>query len=225
MYFSNLAIDAPVGFVLYRGVMADSVKYNRDKMRAVILRVCHSCNPSDLGAVKLNKVLYFLDMISYAHRRQAVTGATYRKRPNGPTSDQLLFLLRDMQEQGEIHVDDVDYHGFIKKHYVALVDEPAGILTNEETAILDDVIDFVCRRNTAKSISDYSHKLPWELAEMGDVIEYHTAILLFPNEPSPKAFELAKEGAKEVEASQSAGNAVAVASLADFRDRLLAASR
>lgn len=194
-------------------------------MRAVILRVCHSCDPSDLGAVKLNKVLYFLDMISYAHHRQAVTGATYRKRPNGPTSDQLLFLLRDMQEQGEIQVDDVDYHGFIKKHYVALVDEPSGALSNEETAILDDVIEFVCRQNTAKSISDYSHKLPWELADMGDVIEYHTAMLLFPNQPSPKAFDVAKEGAKEIEASQSAGNAVAVASLADFRGRLLAASR
>ncbi|QUM72499.1 Panacea domain-containing protein [Sphingopyxis granuli] len=194
-------------------------------MRAVILRVCHSCDPADLGAVKLNKVLYFLDMISYAHHRQAVTGATYRKRPNGPTSDQLLFMLRDMQEIGEIQVDDVDYHGFIKKNYVALVSEPVGVLTNEETTLLDDVIEFVCRRNTAKSISDYSHKLPWELAHMGDVIEYHTAMMLFPNEPSPKAFELAKEGAEELEAARSTGNAVAVTSLADFRSRLLAAAR
>lgn len=205
------------------GIM-DTPAFNRDKMRAVILRVCHSCDPADVGAVKLNKVLYFLDMIAYAHHREAVTGATYRKRPNGPASDQLLFLLRDMQSAGEIEIRDVDYHGFIKKDYIALVNEPQGILSNEEAALLDDVIDFVCRKNTAKSISDYSHQLPWDMADMGGVIEYHTSMLLFPTQPSPEAFEVAKEGMREVEAARSTNSPMGMSVLSDLRGRILAAS-
>jgi len=203
--------------------MARSVQFDREKMRAVILRVCRSCAPSDLGAVKLNKVLYYADMIHYAHYRAPVTGATYRKRPNGPASDQLLFLLRDMERVGDIKIDNVDYYGFFKKEYVPLAEEPQGVLNEVETGILDDVIEFVCRQNTARSISEYSHALPWEMAEMGGEIPYPSAMLLFPMQPSPEAFEAVERGMSEVEAARSQGDTVGVRSLAAFRSSVLEA--
>lgn len=204
--------------------MGQSMQFDREKMRAVILHACHACDASDLGAVKLNKVLYYLDMLTYAHHRAAVTGATYRKRPNGPTSDQLLFLLRDMERSGDIKINTVEYHGYFKKEYVALVDEPGGILNTSELGLLDDVIELVCRQNTARSISEYSHTFPWEMAEMGGEIPYHSAMLLFPMQPSPEAFDAVEQGMSEVEAARSQGNTVGVQSLAAFRSRILAAS-
>lgn len=203
--------------------MATTVQYDREKMRAVILRVCRSCAPSDLGAVKLNKVLYYLDMIHYANLRAPVTGATYRKRPNGPTSDQLLFQLRDMERAGDIQINNVDYFGFYKKEYVALAAEPEGVLNAVEIGILDDVIDFVCRQNTARSISEYSHSLPWEMAEMGGEIPYHSAMLLFPMQPSPEAFDAVEQGMSELEAARSETDAVDMRNLAAFRGSVLAA--
>ena len=200
------------------------MQFDRDKMRAVILRACHSCDAQDLGAVKLNKVLYYYDMISYAHHRYSVTGAVYRKRPNGPTSDQLLFVLRDMARDGEIEIRTVDYFGYMKKEYHAKIDEPEHVLNDAEKSLLDDVIDFVCTRNTAKSISEYSHSLPWEMAEMGGVIGYETAMLLFPSQPSPEAFELAARGMTEVEDTRSSRGALAMSSIGDFRSRLLSAA-
>ena len=203
--------------------MTTNLQFDRDKMRAVILRACHSCASSELGAVKLHKVLYYLDMTMYAHSRAAVTGATYRKRPNGPASDQLLFQLRDMERSGDIKVDTVDYHGYLKKEFHALVPEPNDALNAEEKAILDDVIDFVCRQNTARSISEYSHALPWEMAEMGGEIPYHSAMLLFPMQPSPEAFEAAEQGMNEVETARSSDNAMGMRSLAAFRSSVLEA--
>lgn len=203
--------------------MIQNVQFNREKMRAVILRVARSCAPEDLGAVKLNKVLYFLDMISYAHWRMPVTGATYRKRPNGPTSDQLLFTLRDMSRDGDILTKRVDYHGYWKVEYHPLTEEPREVLNQSELTLLDDVIDFVCRQNTAKSISDYSHKLPWEIADMGGEIPYRTAMLLFPLQPSPEAFEAAEDGMREVEVARSSGSPLGMRSLGDFRGRIHAA--
>lgn len=204
--------------------MAVALQYDREKMRAVILHVAHSCAPSDLGAVKLNKVLYYLDMISYAHYREAVTGATYRKRPNGPASDQLMFLLRDMEQAGDIKVENVNYFGYYKKEYIPLREVPDGILNEAEIGLLDDIVDFVCRQNTARSISEYSHALPWEMAEMGGEIPYHSAMLLFPMQPSPEAFEMAEQGFEEVEAARSATNTVDMPLLRDFRSRVLAAA-
>ena len=199
------------------------MQFDREKMRAVILRACHSCDPSDLGAVKLNKVLYYLDMLRYVDTRSAVTGAVYRKRPNGPASDQLLFQLRDMARAGDIEIRDVEYHGYIKKEYRALVAEPVGVLNDEEIALLDDVIDFVCRHNTAKSISDYSHSLPWEIAPMGGVMPYHTAMLLLPSQPSPEAFEIAERESDQLGRARSEESSVGMSKLSDFRGRILEA--
>ena len=198
-------------------------QFDREKMRAVILRVCHACDPTDLGAVKFHKVLYYLDMLHYAHQRAVVTGATYRKRPNGPASDQLLFTLRDMARTGDIQINEVNYHGYFKKEYVALVEEPTGVLNETEVGILDDVIDFVCRQNTARSISEFSHSLPWEMAEMGGEIPYHSAMLLFPMQPSPEAFEAVEQGMVEVEAARSNRDSMGLSNLADFRGRVLEA--
>lgn len=198
-----------------------AVQFNREKMRAVILHTCHACELDDLGAVKLHKVLYYIDMLMYAHQRQAVTGATYRKRPNGPMADQLLFLLRDMERAGDIRIESVGYHGFSKKEYHALVPEPLGVLNAEEVAMLDDVIEFVCCQHTAKSISDYSHALPWEMAEMGSEIPYHSAMLLFPMPPSPEAFEAVEAGMSEIAAARSSENSLGMRSLAAFRGGVL----
>lgn len=199
------------------------IQYDRQKMRAVVLRTCHACRPADLGAVKLHKVLYYLDMMMYAHQRQAVTGATYLKRPNGPMASELLAALRDMERDGDIRVDTVNYHGFLKKEYYALTDEPQDILNTEEQSMLDDVIDFVCRKNTAKSISDYSHALPWEMAELGGVIPYHSAMLLFPMQPTAEAFDLVEKGMAEIETARSQSNAVGMQDITTFRSSVLSA--
>lgn len=200
------------------------MQFDREKMRAVILRTCHTCQADQLGAVKLNKVLYYLDMLYYAHHRQPVTGATYRKRPNGPTTDQLLFILRDMERMGEIEIRQTDYHGYIKKEYIPLVAAPGGVLSESELSFLDDIIDFVCVSNSARSISEYSHTFPWEMAEMGGVIPYRSAMLLFPMQPSPEAFELAEQEAHELEAARSSENTVDMSLLSTFRERVLQAA-
>jgi hypothetical protein len=200
----------------------NQLQFDREKMRAVILRAIRGCNPSEMGAVKLNKVLYFVDMTHYAHFRSPVTGAIYKKRPNGPTTDQLLFILRDMERDGQIKIDEVDYHGYWKKEYTPLVEEPQNVLNSEEKELVDDVVEFVCRLHTAKTISEYSHKLPWELAEDGGVISYSSAMLLFPMQTSPEAFEIASAGANEIEGARQGSDTLGGSSISAFRSRVLA---
>lgn len=194
---------------------------DREKLRAVILHTCQACKADMLGAVKLNKVLYFLDMISFAKSGKSVTGSTYVKRPFGPTCLQILPAIRDMEKEGFLRVSDVDYFGLQKKEYVALANPPADVLSNEEVSLLHEVVDFVCKRNSAKSISEFSHKLPWEMAEFGKEIPYRSALLLFPTQTSLQAFDAVAEDVAKIEDSRSNEDTVDYPVFADFRARVL----
>lgn len=197
------------------------MQFDRAKLRAVILHTCRSCPPDNLGAVKMHKVLYFLDMISYAQTGASVTGATYRKRPFGPTCDQLLQMLREMERTGDLAIKKVNFHGLIKTEYMALANEQSGVLNDEERGLLNEVIAFVCHQNSARTISEFSHKLPWELAEFGEEIPYDTALLLYPTQPSPEAFEKVSEGFAEIETARQSASAVDLPVLSAFRSRVL----
>jgi hypothetical protein len=196
------------------------MQFDRAKLRAVILHTCQSCPPERLGAVKLHKVLYFLDMIHYAQSGSSVTGATYVKRPFGPTCSQLLRTLREMESEGSLEIREADYYGLRKKEYIAVSPPEAAILNDSERDLLNDVIDFVCQRNSARTISDYSHQTPWEMAEFGEEIPYHSSYLLIPSEVSPEAFEATEKGMGEVEASRPDINSVVFADFGVFRHRL-----
>jgi hypothetical protein len=202
-------------------MMPSSIQFDRNKLKAAILRICASCPPERLGAVKLHKVLYFADMISFALSGRAVTGAEYRKRPFGPTCVPLLPVLREMENDGQLIIREDEYFGLTKKTYQPLVQADDNRLSKDEGDLLEAVIDFVCNQNTARSISEISHQLPWELAEFGETISYDTALLLFPSQPSPDAVEKVNKEAGALEAARSNYNAVGHSTYRDFRGRVL----
>jgi hypothetical protein len=201
------------------------MQFDRAKLKTVILYTCAKCGASQLGAVKLHKVLYFSDMLHYAHVGTAITGATYRKRALGPTCDQLLLTLRDLDSEGAISVRDVDYFGFRKKEYVPLKSAEVERLSESERSLLDEVIEFVCYNNTAKTISDYSHNRAWEMAEFGDVLPYHSVFHLFPTQVSQEAMDWASGEIRTIETEGPRREPLGGTSFRDFRNRVLEARR
>jgi hypothetical protein len=201
------------------------MQYDRNKLRALILYACSVCDRSQLGAVKLHKLLYYTDMVHYAQVGTPVTGSTYRKRQLGPTADSLLPMLRDMAMRGEIRVHDVDYFGFRKKEYEPLAEPDMGLFSGAERALIDEVIDFVCRNNTAKTISDFSHGRAWEIAEFGDELPYHSALHLFPNQVTQEALDWASDEMEAVEAERPQKDPVDYPLFSDLRRRILQEGR
>lgn len=197
------------------------MQFDRNKLKAVVLYVCAKCDPTRLGAVKLHKVLYFADMLHYASTQSPITGATYRKRPLGPTCDALPVVLRELEEVGAIQVREVDCFGYRKKEYHAATAADATRFNNFELKLLDEIIDFVCNDNTARSISDFSHKRPWELAEYGEEMPYYTAYHLFPPELSEDTIAWADEEARKLVQSEAEGVSLDFAPFRTFRESLL----
>jgi hypothetical protein len=199
------------------------MQFDRAKLKTVILFACAGCNPSELGAVKLHKVLYFADMLHYAHVGSPITGSTYRKRALGPTCDQLLSTIADLVRERRLEVCEVDYFGFSKKEFVPLAQAETERLNESEISLLNEVIEFACRNNTAKTISEFSHNRAWELAEFGDILPYHSVFHLFPTEVSQGAMEWASSEVSKLEGEGSQNKAVGGTTFRDFRKRVLAA--
>ena len=197
------------------------MQFDRAKLKAAILYICSQCERSQLGAVKLHKALYYADMVHYAQSGAPVTGATYRKRPLGPTADALLPILREMESTGAIRIHEVDYFGFRKKEYEPLEPPQMERFSEKEVTLLDEVIDFVCRNNTAKTISDFSHGMAWEIVDFGDELPYYSALHLFPNQVSLEAMEWAAGAMSDVEAERSQRDPLDYPLFADFRKRIL----
>lgn len=205
--------------------MMRDMQFDRAKFKAVVLYVCSHCEPAALGAVKLNKALYYADMLHYLDAGSPLTGATYRKRALGPTCDQILPALRELEAAGEIQITETFYFGYRKKEYQALVEPDVERLSGRARALLDEVIDFVCRNNTAKTISDFSHSTPWEIVEFGEVLPYHNALLLIPNQVSRESFDWALEQASDIETARSQGDPLDYPVFADLRSRILQEGR
>lgn len=201
------------------------MQFDLTKLKDVILYACSRCEPSRLGAIKLHKVLYFTDMLHYANVGAPLTGAIYRKRPMGPTCDQLLGTLNELARDGVLQIRDVDYFGYMKKEYIAANRSHGESLSETARAILDEVIDFVCVNNTAKTISEFSHNKAWEIAEFGDEITYNSVFNLFPTQVSPETLEWASQEAKTIAAERSKKDPVETRVFGTLREKILARLR
>ena len=199
------------------------MQFDPQKLREAVLYVVSRSRPDELGAVKLNKVLYYADMLSYAFTGNALTGAPYKKRPFGPTSDKVLFALRDLENEGEIAIRSSDYFGYRKTEYEVTKSFVRDRLSEGETCLLDDVIDFVCRQNTAKTISEFSHDASWDAVTYGEEIPYLAAYNLLPNQSDLEDLRWAENEGRSIANQRSASKAVDIRHYRDFRSRVLQA--
>lgn len=148
---------------------------NKGKFKALVHYVCEKAdNPAVLGAVKLNKVLWYSDVVNYLITGTAITGESYVKRQHGPVARHLMKAIDELVAQGKIARGHVDHFGFMKHEYIAIQPADVSAFTPEEISLVDSAFEYVCLHHTAKSISEETHDVIWQLAEIGEEIPYYT---------------------------------------------------
>lgn len=153
------------------------VDFSIEKLKDVIHYVSYKAHSSELGKVKLNKVLWYSDAFFYIKHKRSITGETYVKSERGPMSKHILDALQQLRDEGRLVETNVEYFGYRKKEYVPLVNPPLDSFSPEEVSLIDGVIDFVCHQNSAVSISEITHNAIWELADMNEEIPYCAVIV------------------------------------------------
>lgn len=151
--------------------MADIIR-NREKLKALVHYVISRCeDPNMLGSIKLNKVLWVSDLWAYVKWGQPITGEYYVKQQFGPVAS-TVGILRELQAEQKIVVRERQVFSGMKTDYIALADPEIDNFSADEISLVERAIEFVCLQHTAMGISDKTHDLIWELAEIGEQIPY-----------------------------------------------------
>src|SRR3954463_11254457 len=72
------------------------------------------------GMVRLNKILFEADFLSFRVRGVPITGVKYQRLARGPAPKAMLPRLRELQERGDLRVRPVDFIGRPQQRPIAL---------------------------------------------------------------------------------------------------------
>lgn len=145
------------------------------KLKESVHRVIATCNnPARLGAVRLNKILWFSDCEAYRQNGTSITGERYIKRQLGPVPARILEAIRELQGEDTIAVKDAPHYNSTMRHFFSLNDATPETLSPQDIELLDSYTNVICENYTALGISNVSHDNVWEAAVMGEEIPLYT---------------------------------------------------
>src|ERR1700735_3442771 len=108
-------------------------KLDWEKFKAMVLYVCDKAtDPSVLGSVKLNKVLWYADSIHYMVHGRSITGETYIKRQHGPVPRHIVRAVDELVAEKKVARGRVDHFGFTKSEFIAIKDSDVNSFSPEE---------------------------------------------------------------------------------------------
>jgi hypothetical protein len=153
------------------------------RLREMILYIADRCmDDPTFGAVKLNKILYNADFLSYQEYGQSVTGAAYMRLPQGPVPQRLLHVRITMEEAREIAIRKhlvplPGDKGFgEQQRVIALRDPDLDHFKPRDIAVVDEVIRLLWGRS-AKQVSDASHGRAWRICRDKERIPYEAVFI------------------------------------------------
>jgi hypothetical protein len=164
------------------------------KLKEAVHFVCRrmATRPELLGAVKLQKILWYVDVRSYGVTGKTVTGAVFVKGKYGPYTPAAAPAIRELVREGRLNADTEQYFDNEKMRLIGNGETNKTILTARELCWLDEITEEICECHTAASISEKSHGSIWQMAAYGEEIPFEaTAVTLV--RPSQEAVELASK--------------------------------
>jgi hypothetical protein len=174
---------------------------DQERLSTTTHYVITHCPPEMLGATKLNKVLWYADVIFYRLHGRSITGEeAYEKRQYGPVPKNINTVLRSLQAAGKIKERAGPTPVGTRREFVWLEPPALEKFLPEEIDVLRDVMQQVCDGHSAASISDLTHDALWDETEIGQDMSIRAAAVL-PGEITPDAIKWAKRAFDEYSAT------------------------
>jgi uncharacterized phage-associated protein len=154
----------------------------KKKRVELTLYVANKLKGAHCGAVKLNKLLFFADMLAYGTLGQSISGASYKRQPMGPVPGDMVELKKKLVKDAEAverHVKSGGDHS--EKRLFPLREADMTAFSSAELKIVDHVINRYGSW-TGKQLSALSHEYAgWNLANTGE--EIPMATIFMPKKP------------------------------------------
>jgi hypothetical protein len=152
--------------------------FNRTKFHELIVYIAMRLDPAAaLGRVKLAKLLMQSDFGAYQRFGRSITGATYEKWEQGHLPRELLLAQRDLEAEGAITTETVEYFGKRLRQVTAHRDPDMSLFSEDEIAVIETALRSY-GHESATYLSRLSHEeLGWRLADWKEAIPYNTVFL------------------------------------------------
>lgn len=192
---------------------AEAPNYEKGKFTELLLYVASRMlgDPS-YGSVKLNKVLFFSDVIHYAQFGTSITGAEYVRQRLGPAPRGITDVQAELQMKGDADLAVLQRGTRVQKILFPKRAPTLDVFKGSEIATVEAVIE-AFRDHTAEEVSDLSHTLDgWKFAREHEVIPYWTIFLyngLMTDEDVTRGLTLANELREQVEQRVGTGSQAA----------------
>ena len=123
------------------------------------------------GAVKLNKAIFFPDFTAFASWGETIAHAEYQHQPEGPTVYRMLPVLDELQAEGSLVIQHVDFYGLIQKRPVNLRPPDLSNFSGREIAVVDGWLETL-RPFSGTKVSKISHETAgWRLTSDREKID------------------------------------------------------
>lgn len=147
---------------------------DEERVQALVGILASKCH--DFYVTKLQKALFFCDFLCFERLGKSLTGLEYVHGTYGPMIDRRDILILELEDNGVIERREHDCGEIIVATDTSLNTLPEDeekYFTDDEQAIILEVIQFVNSFPTASRLSDYSHELNcWKMTAPGKVMSY-----------------------------------------------------
>ena len=135
-----------------------------------------SKNDLAFGAIKLNKLLWWADFLSYARDGEPITGVEYRKLAKGPAPVLLEAVRNGLVREKAAKIVERKYYSHVQLRVVPLRDADTSLFTTEQLELVDGLIDEHWGQSAAE-VSEESHGKAWRVRKINDLIPYESVFL------------------------------------------------
>lgn len=158
----------------------DDVKY-----RNAILYFTNNCNNQFLGLTKLNKLMYYLDFISFRDRSSSVTNDKYIHKDYGPVPDRIDDVITSLSSEGQLLVEEEPWKDGYKYRFEPKSKPNLKVFDKYELGLLDKLCKEFQLWTTDKIVNQTHLEAPWFYSKPFEVVDYKYASSLNPFEDEP----------------------------------------
>ena len=149
---------------------------NQTKYLNALLYFVSECGNEKLGIMKLNKLFYYLDFISYRDRKESVTGEKYIPLPKGPFAASLEdeIALAQRKKLLERQKDKSEKYGN-RNRFRAVKPYDFSVFDEYEQKLLRYLCEHFRDWSTDQMVAQTHTEAPWVFSMKGKPLDYTQA--------------------------------------------------
>jgi uncharacterized phage-associated protein len=145
---------------------------NVDKYKNALLYFFNNCNNKYLGSTKLNKLMYYLDFVSFRDRNKSVSNDAYLHLDFGPVPQEIDKVLALLKQEDAVSAHDMPFKDSHKDEFVARAEPDMKVFDAYEAKLLEAIAKEFELWDTKKIVEQTHLEAPWFYSEPLTTVDY-----------------------------------------------------